>query len=100
MVKISFSYPPGVRRWPPKPSCAPIAAEVGLIVTALPHLISSLRQAASRLANKRYLARTSMRRGSISYSIGLIEHGRVTAIGIPAIGDGDVRRLMYGLDLL
>ena len=47
MVKIPFSYPPRVCRWPPKPSCAPIVAEVGLLVTALPHFISSLRQAAS-----------------------------------------------------
>ncbi len=48
MVKISFSYPLGVRSWPPEPSCAPIVDEVGLIVTALSHFIGSLRQAARR----------------------------------------------------
>src|SRR6266542_2970709 len=47
MVKIPFSYPPGVRRWPPKPSCAPIVDKADPIVTLLPHFISSLRQAAS-----------------------------------------------------
>src|SRR6266508_4496224 len=46
MVKIPFSYPPGVRRWPPKPSCAPIVDKADPIVTLLPHFISSLRQAA------------------------------------------------------
>src|SRR6266511_278571 len=48
-IKIPFSYPPGVRRWPPKPSCAPIVDKAGLIVTLLPHFISSLRQAASTI---------------------------------------------------
>src|SRR6266496_67557 len=47
MVKIPFSYPPGVRRWPPKPSCALIVDKADPIVTLLPHFISSLRQAAS-----------------------------------------------------
>lgn len=57
-------------------------------------------QQTSKLADKCYLARTGMRRGSTSYSIVRIERGRVAATGTPPLGDGDVRRLMYGLDLL
>src|SRR6266540_3118872 len=76
MVKIPFSYPPGVRRWPPKPSCAPIVDKAGLIVTLLPHFISSLRQAARHLLSDRAHCRNGQRaidRGGDPFD--LIHHG-------------------------
>jgi len=52
------------------------------------------------LPNGRYLARTALRYGALTCFIVEIQHGRIVAAGPPRLGDGDVRRLQYGLDLL
>mgnify|MGYP005842156131 CR=1 FL=1 len=59
------------------------------------------QQRADRLPDGLYLARKRIRRGSIvHYYIVRIVAGRIDGAGTPALGDGDARRLMYGLDLL
>jgi len=47
-----------------------------------------------------YVARSRIRRGSMAYYIVQITGGRLVAIGTPNLGNGDVRRLMYGIDML
>lgn len=54
----------------------------------------------AKLADGRYLARTRTRRGVRSYYIVQLTGGRAIAAGPPSLGDGDVRRLQYALDLL
>lgn len=58
------------------------------------------RQLTHRMADGRYLARTRLQRGSTMYYIAQVSSGRLEAVGTPNFGDGDVRRFMYGLDLL
>jgi hypothetical protein len=58
------------------------------------------RQLTHRMADGRYLARARLRRGSMMYYIAQVSSGSLVAVGTPNFGDGDVRRFMYGLDLL
>ncbi len=53
-----------------------------------------------RLPDGLYLARQRKRRGGVAYYIVRIVAGRIDTLGTPVLGDGDVRRLMYGLDML
>lgn len=55
-------------------------------------------QRKDNLADDRYLARTTTRRGSRIWYIVQLTKGRVTLAGLPLLGDGDVRRLQYGID--
>ncbi len=57
-------------------------------------------QRVDRLPDGKYLARSHTRRGSTAYYIVQIARGRVETAAQPRLGDGDVRRLMYGLDML
>ncbi len=54
----------------------------------------------AKLADGRYLARTRTRRGVMAHYIVQLSGGRAIAAGPPLLGDGDVRRLQYALDLL
>jgi hypothetical protein len=54
----------------------------------------------TRLPDGRYLARWRLHHGSSAYSIVEFQHWQLAAIGHPDLGDGDVRRLMYGIDCL
>ncbi len=51
-----------------------------------------------KLSSGRYLARIVRRRNSPAYMIAQIDNGRPVALGVPDLGEGDIRRLMYGLD--
>lgn len=51
-----------------------------------------------RIPDGRYLARTNTRRGSRIWYIVQLTKGSVTLAGPPSLGDGDVRRLQYGID--
>lgn len=52
------------------------------------------------LASGRYLVRNFGRYDSARFAIASVERGAVVATGTPELGEGDVRRLMYGFDLL
>lgn len=54
----------------------------------------------AKLADGRYLARMRTRRGAKAHYIVQQTGGRAIAAGPPLLGDGDVRRLQYALDLL
>lgn len=54
----------------------------------------------SRMRDGRYLVRHRMRRGSNSHLVAELVRGRPQAAGPLSLGDGDLRRLMYGLDLI
>jgi hypothetical protein len=58
------------------------------------------QNSASRLTNGRYLVRSTMPHGPRHYSIAQLKQQKIIAIGAPKIGIGDIRRLMYGIDLL
>jgi hypothetical protein len=50
------------------------------------------------LPDGRYLARTKTRRGTIYYIVSIVG-AQLEAVGVPDLTGGDVRRLMYGLDM-
>ncbi|GAB4423684.1 MAG: hypothetical protein OHK0015_01520 [Chloroflexi bacterium OHK40] len=54
----------------------------------------------AKLADGCYLARMRTRRGVRAHYIVQLVGGRAIAAGPPLLGDGDVRRLQYALDLL
>jgi hypothetical protein len=58
------------------------------------------KQCSSKLADGRYVARARMRRGTNVYYIVQLIAGNVVATGAPQLGDGDIRRLQYAIDLL
>jgi len=58
------------------------------------------RMGDSRMPDGRYLVRHRMRRGSNAHLIAELVRGRPIAVGPLRLGDGDLRRLMYGLDLI
>lgn len=58
------------------------------------------RRRSSALADGRYLVRRSLGHGPVRFFIAELARGRITRIGTPALADGDIRRLMYGIDLL
>jgi hypothetical protein len=56
--------------------------------------------APGKLRDGRYLIRSTAHRGLTHYAVAEIRHQRIIATGSPNLGTGDIRRLMYGLDLL
>lgn len=58
------------------------------------------RRSDSWLADGRHLVRYRMRRGPNTHLIAELVRGRLEAVGPLSLGDGDLRRLMYGLDLV
>ena len=52
------------------------------------------------LPDGRYLARQTARFGATSYSVVEVHQGSVVSTGALGIDEGDVRRLMYGIDAL
>jgi hypothetical protein len=79
-----------------------LTAEIYAPAYALPAVdqFHRWRQSAERLPDGRFLARTRLRRGGASYYIAQVTRGVIAAAGRPHLGDGDIRRLMYGLDAL
>lgn len=52
------------------------------------------------LRDGRYLIRYTVQHGPRNYSVGLIDHGRLTQTGTVNSGTAGTRRLLYGLDVL
>ncbi len=70
------------------------------VVSAGAYQFSRWRKGDSRMPDGRYLVRHRMRRGSHTHLIAQLVHGRPSALGPLSLGEGDLRRLMYGLDLI